>query len=332
MQLPDDLRLALETELSGTPLKAMAEASQSLSRRYREGHARSQGPSLSALDARAYAAYRMPATYAAIWDSLREIQARLPNWQPSTMLDIAGGPGTAGWAATDLWPELEQITVIERNSGMIAAGRALSQHADSPSIRTIQWNQADIASTPPSGSADLVVVGYALGELSEQDRRSLTRSCWNMTEGVLLLVEPGTPRGYSLIAEASEQIEEALVIAPVPADWPCLSHEDDWLHFSVRAPRTRLQRAAKGGSLAYEDEKYSYVALSRLPGTPIAGRVIRHPQVRSGYVILTICTEDGVREITVTRSNKAAYRRAKDLRWGSTIEPSELEMLGLSWS
>ena len=93
-----------------------------------------------------------------------------------------------------------------------------------------------------------------------------------------------------------------------------------WCHFAVRLERSRLHRAAKGAALAYEDEKYSYVAMSRHPGLPIEARVIGHPRARHGHVDLDLCTPDGLRLEMVSRSDRDRYRRAQRLRWGSALD------------
>lgn len=81
--------------------------------------------------------------------------------------------------------------------------------------------------------------------------------------------------------------------------------------------------------MSYEDEKYSYVAVSRAEGLPIAARVIRHPQVRSGHIRLVLCTPVGVKHVVVARSNREAYRRARELRWGSAIPVEDGRLYGL---
>jgi ribosomal protein RSM22 (predicted rRNA methylase) len=93
---------------------------------------------------------------------------------------------------------------------------------------------------------------------------------------------------------------------------------DDWCHFAQRITRTRLQRTVKAASLSYEDEKFSYVALSRTEGSPITGRVLRHPQKRGGHIYLQLCTPEGLKQTIVTRSQRDAFREAHDLRWGET--------------
>jgi ribosomal protein RSM22 (predicted rRNA methylase) len=94
-------------------------------------------------------------------------------------------------------------------------------------------------------------------------------------------------------------------------------------------PRTRLQRLLKEASLSYEDEKFAYVVASRELGLPIAARVVRHPQNRKGHVRLVLCSAGGIRHVVVARSNREAFRRAKDLHWGSAIALEEADLFGL---
>ena len=93
-----------------------------------------------------------------------------------------------------------------------------------------------------------------------------------------------------------------------------------WCHVAVRLERSRLHRTAKGAALAYEDEKYSYVAMSREPGSPIGARVIGHPRPQHGRIDLDLCTPDGLRAETVNRRDRDRYRLAQRARWGSAID------------
>lgn len=332
MQLPDHLRDALAAELASTSPRELSAAAQALSLTYRSQHGRTQGAALaSPIDARAYAAYRMPATFAALAATFRDVRSRLPAWAPQSLLDAGAGPGTAAWAALEIWPDIERIVVLERDGAMAEIGKALAAYSPSVALRNAQWRQEDITAIWEAGDADLTVAGYVLGELTEDAQAALTERMWTHTAGVCVVVEPGTPRGYAHVAAASAALHAsgAHIIAPVPLTWPCLEHERDWLHFSERVSRTRLHRSAKEASLSYEDEKYCYVAASRLEGVPIAARVVRQPQIRSGHVRLALCTPEGIRHLVVPRSRKEAYRKARDLRWGAAIEMDKAELFGV---
>jgi ribosomal protein RSM22 (predicted rRNA methylase) len=175
------------------------------------------------------------------------------------------------------------------------------------------------------------MAAYVLGELPVQTHEGFVQQLWQHTLDTCVIVEPGTPRGFDLVRQAGACLvgAEALILAPFPWDWECLESAHDWCHFSERVPRTRLHRAAKNAELSYEDEKYCYIAASRWEGVPIAARVIRQPQVRSGHIRLVLCTPEGVKHLVVARSQGEAYRRAKHLAWGSAIPVEEASLFGL---
>lgn len=332
MELPRDLQDALDAAVDGTPPKDIVRAGAALSGRYRTSYGQNSGPALqSSLDVRAYIAYRLPATYAAIRAVFRELRERRPGFHPASLLDLGGGPGTAAWAAVDTWPDLQRVTVIERDREMIRIGKDLADRATSAALREASWQHGDITATPNVAAADLTVAAYVLGELAEAGRGEAVRNLWERSLDGCVIVEPGTPRGYELVRDAGQFLAAtgAHVNAPFPADWQCLDGPDDWCHFAARVPRTRLLRQVKGGTLSYEDEKFSYVAASRVEGLPIAARVIRHPQVRSGHVRLVLCTPAGVKHVVVARSNRETFRRARDLRWGSAIPIEDTGLYGL---
>lgn len=322
IELPPDLATALERELRYTPAKSLTGVAGALSERYRDGHARSEERFVqSSLDIAAYAAHRLPATYAAIYAVLSEAQAIEPDWKPRSMLDLGAGPGTAMWAAATIWTALAQITLLEREEGMIAFGKRLAAHAQSPAIRDATWWQVDLAADWKTTPADLSVAAYMLGEVPLEKHETLVGKLWASTTGMLVLIEPGTPRGFMLIRRAREQLlaAGASVIAPCPHNNTCPMPENDWCHFVQRIARTRMQRTVKRGTLGYEDEKFSYVICSRYPIVQIAGRILRHPQVRPGNIELEVCTPEGIQQKIVTRSKKEAFRQARDLRWGSRL-------------
>lgn len=54
---------------------------------------------------------------------------------------------------------------------------------------------------------DLVIASYVLGEIpSLKDRITTVRQLWDLTEDVLVLVEPGTPHGSKIIAQMRSHI------------------------------------------------------------------------------------------------------------------------------
>ena len=325
MDLPNDLRIALESELASVPQKNVANAAGKLSRRYRGGQLPENSSFLrSRSDVVAYTAYRLPATFAAIYAALNEVRKRRPAWQPRTFLDAGTGPGSALWAACEIWPELEQIALLERDEHMIAFGKQLATHTRSAVVNRASWQKVDLLGQWESEPRDLVTTTYVIGELPILQREGLINKLWSITADTLVIVEPGTPVGFSHIRQARQQLIDtgAYIIAPCPHDLPCPMGENDWCHFAQRVARSQLQRQVKQATLSYEDEKFSYIAAARTRCLPIGGRVIRHPQIRSGHIHLELCTPAGLESSIVTRKNKEAFREARNIEWGDSIPPN----------
>ena len=86
--------------------------------------------------------------------------------------------------------------------------------------------------------------------------------------------------------------------------------------------RQSLHRRIKGGSLAYEDEKFAYVAAARFPVEPAPSRVVRRPQIRKGQVLLDLCeTDPSLRRTTITKRHGDLYKAARDTEWGDPWPP-----------
>ena len=90
----------------------------------------------------------------------------------------------------------------------------------------------------------------------------------------------------------------------------------DWCHFSQRVERSAAHRRAKGGTMGYEDEKFSYVIFSKRPAPPSGARILRHPYKGLGFVQLSLCTQAGLAKVTIPKKDKEAYKRARKARWG----------------
>src|SRR6476659_8887988 len=134
MELPPQLRRAVDRALGGTTLTNLAAAANDLSQRYREEQRDGKAHVASDEDALAYLAVRLPATYAAVRASFAAIKQARPDFAPKTALDIGAGPGTALWAAADCWPDLADALLVEASPVFRTCGEALAREASVPHI------------------------------------------------------------------------------------------------------------------------------------------------------------------------------------------------------
>ncbi|MGW0738130.1 small ribosomal subunit Rsm22 family protein [Streptomyces sp. NPDC002851] len=316
----ETLRTALGELLDGIPPKQAAQAVERLIAHYR-GQTPTDAPVLrDRSDVAAYAAYRMPATFAAVSAALGALADALPEeWSPGSHVDVGGGTGAATWAVSETWPDPGQrdVTVLDWAEPALALGRELA--AANPLLDGARWQRARIGNGLDLPAADLITISYVLGELTEADRGSVVTAAARAADTVVV-IEPGTPDGYARVIEARDRLIAAglRVAAPCPHSAACpIEPGKDWCHFSARVSRSSLHRQVKGGSLAYEDEKFSYVAATRLPTEPAANRVVRRPQIRKGQVLLDLCTADeALRRETVTKRHGARYKEARNAEWG----------------
>jgi ribosomal protein RSM22 (predicted rRNA methylase) len=300
VQLPPPVRRAIEERAEAVGFSALKRAAATLSDAYRAGR-----PTriVSEDEVAAYLVTRLPATYAAARAALDEI----PPIRIASILDVGAGPGAAALAARDQFPAASEITLIERDPSLADAARDCL-----PEARVMTADAAIIREFPPH---DLVIAAYSLGEIE----RDLCDLLWNAARVAMVVIEPGTPRGSARIAQIRERLFElgAHIAAPCPAAMPCPLAEPDWCHFAARVERTSLHRRLKDGQLGYEDEKFSYVAVTREPVAPARARVIRHPKHQPGLIELQLCTPTGPRTQRVSKRDRAAFRAARKAGWGS---------------
>jgi ribosomal protein RSM22 (predicted rRNA methylase) len=330
VDLPRQLRRALEAQRDGISDAELALATRSLSERYRTGEP-SNTPFIAArADVAAYAAYRLPATYAAsvaVFSALAEVW---PDWQPRSLLDLGAGLGSGMWAASAFWPGISKMTALDAEPLMIAAGRAIAASASQPALSSAEWRQSDLAQAELDSAFELSLLAYVLGEVEPDSVDKLIDRVWNATTGCLVVIEPGTPTGSRRVERVRDQVVAlgGFELAPCPHDPPRRVPADDWTHFSVRVPRSRAHRLAKDAALNYEDEKFSYVVLARTPLDRTYSRILRHPQIRKGHIYLQLCTREGVQTVVVSKREGARYSRARKAEWGDIFEWEDPEREG----
>jgi ribosomal protein RSM22 (predicted rRNA methylase) len=319
--LPAALKTALDAKLHGLSRNDAAERAALISRTYRGGGG--SGAISSEADALAYALARMPATYAAVTASLNALSETRQGFAPASLLDVGAGPGTATWAATETFSSLQSFTLLDANPALRALALDLGSGNERLRDMTYQRGEASTA-LADAEAADLVVASYLIGEIGDAERIALANLMWAKTRDTLLVVEPGTPAGYARIIALRAQLiaSGAHVAAPCPHDGQCPLTAPDWCHFTQRLPRSRAHKQIKGAELPFEDEKFSYVALTRAAIAPHPARVLAQPVVTKVEVSAKLCTPGGLVAARITRRAKADYARARRWRWGDAAMES----------
>jgi len=311
--LPPALRAAIDRELSGASRRDLAERTAATTEAYRAGRG-SAAVIKGRDDALAYALVRLPATYAACAAAFAEAQRMVPGFAPVSLLDAGSGPGGGSWAAHEAWPSLGQIRWLDASVPFLDLAQRLAGE--------------DLTATPQRGDltggpfppADLVLASYALAEIPPAAQARVVRDLWSATDGILALVEPGTPAGYARILAARDTLigGGAQILAPCPHEAACPLTSPDWCHFSVRLPRSRDHRLAKGAEVPFEDEKFAYLLAAR-PGLAAEARtprILARPKAGKPGIAFKLCTKDGLEQRFVARRDKAAHAAARRLDWG----------------
>jgi ribosomal protein RSM22 (predicted rRNA methylase) len=316
---PTDLTAALAAELRGHRDNELAPSVRALMTAYRD-HPAPSGPDLhSPAAALAYAAYRMPATHAAVVAVLSAATAARPGLAPRTMLDVGGGTGAALWAAVRAFPTLTTATVLDRSTPAMRLGRRLAARSATGALTTATWVHTRITPRVRLPRADLMTLAYLLAELPSADRHAVISAAGRDAD-LVVVVEPGTPAGYRRVLEARRLLVARghRVLAPCPHDGHCpLAGGTDWCHFAVRLNRSPTHRRLKRGSRGYEDEKFAYVVTARTGPVARSGRVIRRTRARDGVVDLDVCTTaHDVRRVRLSRRDGGVYHAARHTAWG----------------
>jgi len=319
MRLSAELQDAIQRETEKVDRPKLARATAQLSEHYKAADFSTPAVA-SEVHRAAYLAVRLPATYAAISRVFAEIKLRVPEAEIASLLDLGAGPGTALFAASEVFPQLQQATLVESDAGWLAQGKRLAERSKSPVVQKAQWIKQDLRSGLSCEKHDLVVISYTLGELPQAAAEAVLNKAWRCAGKFLVLIEPGTRRGFAAINAARSALlaNAAAILAPCPHHFTCpMAAVGDWCHFSQRVERTSQHRQLKGGALGYEDEKFSYLVAAKNNSPSTGARIVRHPGKHSGHVKLALCTAKGqIENRTITRSSKDAYKRARKAEWG----------------
>jgi ribosomal protein RSM22 (predicted rRNA methylase) len=311
-------------------------------------------PSLKYMEPHAlgYTYKRMPPTYGAAVRALSEAKYRLPLFTPKSVLDYGSGTGSGGWAALSLYPELDRIVGVEPSPHMRTMGKKLSRY--SPQF---SWCES-IANLPSAVSAeglfDIVMCNYVLSENSDPKVCTLIlEALWQRTKSILLIIEPGTPKGFRFIHSAREWVlgtlprTQANILAPCPHEGNCPLAKDDksYCHFSQftgRYPKDVFPNMP--GAKDIDNEKFSYLLVMRGESPRQKGnspdefesvadksffwdRLVRPTMRRDKHIIMDRCLHSQhskgkddwgrlERTIVTKSEDKEIYKTARNAGWG----------------
>jgi ribosomal protein RSM22 (predicted rRNA methylase) len=311
---PGNLDEAVAAWLTGRG-QGLAARNATLSERYRAGETSSH------VDPAAYLATRAPATFAACRKVLAEAARAAPEFSPTSLLDVGTGPGTAGWAAVTQWPSLARITQVEEAAAFADLATRLNAASGLAALEDARLVRSSLQDLDALEQADVVIASYVLAELPLASTSSTVNSLWKRAGKAIILIEPGTPQGFARIRTARDALIAAgsHIAAPCTHLNTCPMAGDDWCHFKVRLPRSRLHMHVKSATVPFEDEAFSYVVALRRSVPSEACRILASPISNKTGFTMKLCGLNGLEQRHIASRDKAAFKAAKKLQWGDTL-------------
>lgn len=305
--LPERLNRAIRELVSTSSIKALLPYISSVHDKYTSLYGSKR---LEKEEALAYCFLRMPATYGALCYLFSKMDESGLSFEPTSLLDVGCGPGTAYFAMKERYPSLQEAVCIDHNEHLLTLFKTLCQKMNY-SLPTF--------SSAVTGDRrwDVGVLSYALGEMEESVQERLVQEMVGRCS-YLFLIEPGTPHGFSTLMRMRKQVLEKgySIVAPCPHGFACpMESTKAWCHVRVRLERPEFQRSVKAASLSYEDEAFCYLIIHTGSSAP-RPRIVNHPQKRSGHVHLSLCQLDGHLKKIVVSKKDSSYSRSKCAEWG----------------
>lgn len=307
---PGSLDSAIATWLKAAEGGTLREKAGRLTEAYRHGR------SSAHIDLAAYLTARMPATYAAVGRVLSQLSAIAEGFVPKSILDVGAGPGTASWAALAQWPEIAAVTMIEADARFAGLAEELAGASEIPTLAAANIIKAKLGEN--TAKAELVIAAYVFAELEERAAGEAALKLWAQAEQMLVIIEPGTPRGFARIRNARAALLDAgaHMLGPCTHSNSCPMSGKDWCHFTQRLARSREHMHAKAASVPFEDESYSWIAVSRQKYELPQARIVAPPETTKISTTLKLCSVNGLTVRQIASRNKSAYKQAKKLEWG----------------
>lgn len=313
-EFPSSLRDVVATWQADQSQAGLRQQTQQLRQAY------AGGQNSTSVDLAAYLSTRMPATFAAVSFVLREVALVQPDFAPSSMLDVGAGPGTASFAAQAAWPRLNHFMLVEQDARFATLAETFAKGL----LPNHTIKRQNLLSAAPQ--ADLVIAAYVLAELPKEQVAKAALHLWRQTDLTLVLVEPGTPVGFARIRACRDALlaAGAHMIGPCTHAANCPMAGTDWCHFKTRLPRRRAHMQAKNATVPFEDEAFSWLAVSRFPAKLPHARIIGPPSTNKVAVTMRVCAVQGLHDESFASRHKATYNAAKKLKWGEALPPRQI--------
>lgn len=264
----------------------------------------------------AYVLSRMPATFAVASVVIQELRRRVSLEKMRSFLDLGTGTGAMLWALLHSGFNLNHVTALDQDREMLEIAQALMRYHSYFSGQSVQWLQKNLHKSFEVEQHDVVTLSYAL--IEQNERTFILDKMWGLATQALVIIEPGTSKGFANILFARDYFIQkgGFVVAPCSHKSVCPMKNNNWCHFDERIERTSWQRSLKGASLGYEDEAYSYLIVTKFPVGHEGERILSPPSKRSGHVMLELCAPEEIKKEIVTRKQKDKYLLAKKKNWG----------------
>lgn len=319
MGFPVELTEALEGLLTNDiKLVQLDKHAKEISKKYRENNNDGKRLVTKSDEAIAYALSRMPATYESVSSAVDKVMEK-NDFEINTVLDVGAGTGAATWAIYNSLGE-KDFSLFEREDSMRQIGQNLMK--ESGLFENTKWKEFDIIKDNINETYDFVIVSYMINELPKIEIEKILEKLWNATNKILLIIEPGTPNGFSNIKNIRKYLlsKKASIIAPCTHEGECKLEKGDWCHFTCRVQRSKIHKKLKDGQSPYEDEKFSYIAFSKCDSKKANNRILRHPIINKGFSEFKICTKDGIKNIKLSKKDGNIYKKSKKKSAGDSLD------------
>lgn len=308
MILPKEIREKINELFIGLNKSTLVQKRENLTDKYKTNQAINKSIFESNVDSKVYAISRMPATFAVNYTLLQDLILQGLICDIKSIIDLGSGTGAGFFACKELFDNVS-IDLFERDKNMVdifdlfESGQKVSLF--------------DIAKDCFQAKADLVMSSYVFSELNEEGRVQALRKMIDASNRFVLICDTGMPRTYENFMRLKKIIHDWGYSVVAPCESQKCGLKNDYCQFYARVERSSLLKLSKDAELSYEDEKYFYLLIDKLACASEINerkRVIRRPVIKTNFVELKLCTNNGVITENITKKNKEVYKKARKIK------------------